>query len=496
MSKIRVRFAPSPTGYLHIGGLRMALFDYLIAKHYQGKLIFRLEDTDRSRLVPGAAEKLGEVFHRLGIDFDESPFAGGPKAPYVQSQRQEQGIYQQYSKQLLDSSQAYHCFCSTERLTKLREEQNEKKLPPRYDRLCRNLSQAEIEKKLAAGEGYTIRQAMPLEGEITVHDEIRGNISFKAENLDDHVLIKTDGMPTYQFASVIDDHLMEISHVVRGDEWISSFPKNILLYQAFSWQPPKFIHAPLILNKEGGKLSKRQGDVAVEDFLDKGYLREALLNFCALLGWHPKGEEEIMSIEQIAEEFKIEDIGISPAIFDLEKLDYINGYYIRQKTTDELLELLEPYLKKANLLTKTPDSYINNQTGEKINPEQLKLFINLGRDRLKKLNEIGEIIDFLFIKPRYESELLLWKNFSKAELKNNLKDLTELLAAQTDFDKKHLEKTVIEYITEIKKTNGEFLWPMRVALSGRKASPGPFEIAEALGKQKTLERLRASLEKL
>lgn len=496
MSQVRVRFAPSPTGYLHIGNLRQALFDYFIAKHYGGQFIFRLEDTDRNRLVPDAAEKLNKIFHDLNIEFDEGPIQGGKFGPYIQSERQ--AIYQQYIKQLLASKGAYHCFCSTDRLAALREEQNTNKLPPRYDRHCRNLNQREVEDKLKNNEPFTIRQAMPLEGEVVVHDEIHGDITFKAENIEDHVLIKTDGMPTYQFASVIDDHLMEITHVVRGDEWISSFPKNILLYQAFDWTPPKFIHAPLILNKEGGKLSKRQGDVSVEDFLSKGYLVETLINFCALLGWHPKGEDEILSMERIIQEFKIEDIGTSPAIFDLEKLDYLNGYYIRQKNIDELLSLVTPYLIEAKLLDRQGSQYLNNQTGEKITVEQLKLFISLAQDRLRKLADISELVDFLFIKPRYETDLLKWKQFSNEEIKNNLKNILEVISniPAADWNKASLEKVLMSYIKEAGQTNGEYLWPMRVAMSGRKASPGPFEIAEALGHEKTAERIKQAIEKL
>lgn len=494
MSQVRVRFAPSPTGYLHVGNLRQALFDYFIAKHYNGKFIFRLEDTDRKRFIEGAAEKLVKVFHDLHINFDEGPAVGGEYGPYVQSQRQS--IYNEYIKTLLESGKAYYCFCSADRLTELRDQQNADKLPPRYDRCCRDLSKEEIEAKLKNGEPHTIRQKMPLEGEITVHDEIHGDITFKAENLEDHVLIKSDGMPTYQFASVVDDHLMKISHVVRGDEWISSFPKNILLYQAFGWEPPKFIHAPLILNKEGGKLSKRQGDVSVEDFLAKGYLVEALINFCALLGWHPKGEEEILSLEQIVSEFRIEDIGTSPAIFDLEKLDYLNGYYIRQKTVEELTDMVIPYLAEAKLLDHKDGKLLNNQTGEVMPLACLKLIVGLAQDRLKKLSDISELVDFLFIKPRYEADLLKWKQFSNDQLKDNLHELSRLLEKHEAWDKASLETAVFAHIKETGKTNGEYLWPMRVALSGRKASPGPFEIAEALGKEKALERIRAAIEKL
>lgn len=493
---VRVRFAPSPTGYLHIGNLRQALFDYFIAKHYGGQFIFRLEDTDRNRLVEGAAEKLLKVFHDLNIEFDEGPHIGGPFAPYVQSERCD--IYNQHIQQLIEKGHAYYCFCTPERLTTLRNEQAANKLPPRYDRKCRDLTKAAVAEQIANGANFTVRQAMPLTGEITVKDEIHEPITFKAENLEDHVLLKSDGMPTYQFASVVDDHLMEITHVVRGDEWISSYPKNILLYQAFGWAAPKFIHAPLILNKEGGKLSKRQGDVAVEDFLTKGYLTEALINFCGLLGWHPKGENELLSIDDIIKEFKIEDIGTSPAIFDLEKLDYLNGYYIRKKSTEELTGLLIPYLTAANLLSVEHSKFINHQTGDEISYEQLKSIVRLAHDRLKKLSEISELVDFMFIKPHYDVELLRWKQITNDELKNNL---TELITAldhipTADWTRRSIEDAIISHIDAKGRTKGEYLWPMRAAISGRKASPGPFEIAEALGREKVKERINFALQKL
>jgi glutamyl-tRNA synthetase len=496
MSVVRVRFAPSPTGYLHIGNLRQGLFDYFIAKHYEGQLILRLEDTDRNRLVEGADEKLLKVFRDLDLEFDEGPKIGGPYAPYIQSERTS--IYNDHLAQLLNSKQIYHCFCSAERLTAMRDEQSKNKLPPRYDRLCRNLSKVEVDRRLAEGAPYVIRQAMPLEGEITLKDEIHEPITFRMENLEDHVLIKTDGMPTYQFASVVDDHMMKITHVVRGDEWISSYPKNILLYRAFGWTPPKFIHAPLILNKEGGKLSKRQGDVAVEDFLKKGYLPEALINFCALLGWHPKGENEILSLSDIIREFKIEDIGTSPAIFDLEKLDYLNGYYIRKKTTEELTGLVIPYLVEAKLIDLQGQKFLNNQSGEEVIYPQLLSIVRLAHDRLRKFSEIGELVDFMFIKPRYEVDLLKWKQFTNAEIQANLKELVEAMThiPSEDWTKQSLEDALMSHIQAKGKTNGEYLWPMRVALSGRKASPGPFEIAEALGLAKTVERIKTAIEKL
>ena len=350
MSKVRVRFAPSPTGFLHIGSLRTVLFNYLIAKKENGQLILRIEDTDQKREVKGAVNSLIKILDWLGFQFDEGPQAGGKFGPYIQSERLE--IYKKYAAELLKKDGAYYCFCSPERLEKMRARQQAKNEPPHYDRTCLDLAEKEVKKRLGAGEKAVLRQKMPLAGEIKVKDELRGEISFKAADLEDHVLIKSDGRPTYQFASVIDDHLMEISHVLRGEEWIPSFPKNILLYKAFGWQEPKFIHLPLTLNKEGGKLSKRQGDVAVEDYRAKGYLPEALLNFSVLLGWSPyiekvsgESQSEILGLEEMIKKFEIKDLRTSAAVFDLEKLDYFNGYYIRQKPLGELAELCLPYLE-------------------------------------------------------------------------------------------------------------------------------------------------------
>ncbi|PIX11246.1 glutamate--tRNA ligase, partial [Candidatus Falkowbacteria bacterium CG_4_8_14_3_um_filter_36_11] len=324
MPKIRLRFAPSPTGYLHIGGLRTALFNYLIAKNLGGKLILRIEDTDQKREVKGAVKSLIDILNWSGIKFDEGPEIGGDFGPYLQSQRKN--IYSKHIQQLINKGKVYYCFCAPERLDKMRQEQQIKKLPPRYDRTCRDLSDKIIKQNLKDKKSFVIRQKMPLAGEVIVNDELRGQIKFKAENLDDQVLIKSNGMPTYQFANVVDDYLMKISHVVRGEEWIPSLPKNILLYKDFGWTAPKYIHLPLMLNKGGGKLSKRQGDVAVEDFRSAGYLPESLINFCGLLGWRFSSaekkieENEIFSLAELVKIFIIKDISVSPAIFDNDKL--------------------------------------------------------------------------------------------------------------------------------------------------------------------------------
>jgi len=480
MSKVRVRFAPSPTGSLHIGGLRTALFNYLIAKSLQGKLVLRIEDTDQKREVKGAVDGLVKILDWAGIKFDESLNIGGNYGPYVQSERLE--IYKKYIKELLAKDKAYYCFCSPERLQKMREDQQAKKLPPRYDRACRDLNPKEIKQKLDAGEKYVIRQKMPLKGVIKVRDELRGEIEFEAVSLEDHVLIKSDEMPTYQFANVVDDHLMEISHVIRGEEWIPSLPKNVLLYKDFSWETPKFIHLPLILNKGGGKLSKRQGDVSVEDFKIKGYLPEALINFCALMGWHlPNNDEEIFSLDKLAKIFKIEDLRTSGAIFDNEKLDYFNGYYIRQKSLDELVELCKPYLAKE---------------WEEKGEEYIKKVVALEQERLKKLFDIKQATEFFFVdKLKYESELLIWKKLSKEEVKKNLAEVLEQLEkiSEEDWVSSSLEEKIISYLKTRELKLGDYLWPMRVALTGQKASPGPFEVAEVLSKKRSLDRIKFAI---
>jgi glutamyl-tRNA synthetase len=471
--KIRLRFAPSPTGFLHIGNLRTALFGYLLAKSYGGKFILRIEDTDQKREVENAAEKLVDILSWIGINFDEGVHLGGPFAPYKQSERLE--IYEKYSQELLDKGLAYRCFCTEERLEEMRNKQITAKQPPRYDRLCRNLSSEESERRAKNGETFVIRQKMLESGEIVVHDELRGDIRFRAEELDDHVLIKSNGVPTYHFANIVDDHLMEISHVTRGDEWLPSFPKNILLYQAFGWMPPKFIHLPLILNKTGGKLSKRQGDVFVEQYKDKGYLAAAIVNFCVLLGWHSKDDQEIWSLTDLEKSFSLDGMGSSPAIFDPEKLDYYNSYYIRQLSLESLVELVKPFADPEN----------------KIEAERFKNFISLAQDRLKRLDESREAIAFLEERPEFSEELLSWKSLSVAEAKDNLKKIRKELVSfePENWNKENLEKRLIAWVAKNGGKNGDYLWPLRVALSGLKNSPSPFEIAWAIGKEESLRRI-------
>lgn len=478
-NKIRLRFAPSPTGFLHIGNLRSALFGYFLAKNMGGDFILRIEDTDQKREVFGATESLLNILSWSGIKFDEGPHIGGDYAPYIQTERLE--IYQKYIQELLEKGEAYYCFCSAERLEEMRNEQQENKQAPKYDGHCRDLTKEEIAEKIKNGESYIIRQKIPQNICVEVYDELRGKIVFKTTDLDDHVLIKSNGIPTYQFANIVDDHLMNITHVTRGDEWLASFPKNALLYKAFGWEMPKYIHLPLILNKTGGKLSKRQGDVFVEDYRKKGYLPEAIVNFCALLGWHPKDDQEILSIDEIIKKFSLDGMGVSPAVFDIEKLNYLNGHYIRQKSAEKLTKLCTPYLIAGNLINdKTDNNFINR-------------IISISQERLKKLEDINELTHYLFIEDIiYDENLLIWKNLSLEDVKNNLEEIYNFLINidEKNWTKENLEKEIINYLKENNKKNGDYLWPLRVSLSGQKNSPSPFELAWALGREKSLKRIK------
>lgn len=486
--KVRLRFAPSPTGFLHIGNLQSCLFGYLTAKSLGGKFILRIEDTDQKREVEGAVEGLIDILNWIGIKFDENPVIGGNYGPYIQTQRLD--IYQKHLQELLAKGEAYHCFCTEERLTEMRADQEARKMPPRYDRRCRDLSREEVAKKIAAGEKFVIRQKLPIAGEIIVHEELRGDLKFSAADLDDQVLMKSNGVPTYHFASVVDDHLMEISHVLRGSDWLPSYPKNALLYRSFGWEMPKFFHLPLIMNKEGGKLSKRQGDVAVEDFRAKGYLPAGLLNFMVLMGWHPEDDNEILSLKEMEEKFDCYKIGTSPAIFDLDKLDYFNGFHIRQMDLDKLAELCRPYLAE-NLKTTANE---NKKTDE-----FLKKVIKLCQDRLKKLSDIAEYTRFFFVDNLdYAKEMLVWKKSTPEGACACLEDLVKVLDSigEGDWETKKLEELIMKYLKDNNKGVGDYLWPMRVALTGEKASPSPFEMADALGKTETLSRIKDAIGKL
>jgi glutamyl-tRNA synthetase len=495
---VRVRFAPSPTGFLHIGSLRTALFTYLIARSAGGKCILRIEDTDQEREVEGAVGSLIDILRWIGVVFDEGPHVGGDYGPYIQTERID--IYNKYTQTLLERDGAYRCFCTPERIKEMREEQKAKKLPSQYDRKCRNLTDAEIREKVKCGETFVIRQKMPLEGEVVVYDEIRGEIRFDVSNLDDHVLVKTNGIPTYQFANVVDDHLMEITHVTRADEWIPSFPKNVLLYRAFGWDMPKFVHYPVILNKGGGKLSKRHGDVMVEEFREKGYLPEALVNFCVLLGWHPKGENEILSLHELEKIFDIKSIGASAAIFDIDKLDYFNGYYIRHMSPEDFLSICLPYLTGTGLVRIiNDDEYEIIRSGRIVGSDYLKGVIALEQERIKRISDVTEMVDFFFVDElEFIPDLLIWKKMTPVEIRKNLNDLLEVIGVVPahGWNAAALEEIIGKYIKSHELNVGSILWPFRVSLTGRKASPGVFEVAAVLGKKETIRRVENAIKKV
>lgn len=476
-SQIRVRFAPSPTGDPHIGNARSALYNYLFAKKHKGKFFLRIEDTDRARFVPGGQERIMEALKWLGLDWDGEPV--------IQSERLD--LYKKSAEQLIKDGHAYYCFCTPERLETVRKEQEAMKLAPCYDRHCRDLDQKTVEANLKSNLPYVVRLKVPLTGSVEYSDLIKGKISFDLKTIDDPILLKSDGYPTYHLASVVDDHDMKISHVIRSDEWLSSVPKHLLLYQFFGYEAPVFAHLPMVLAPDKTKLSKRHGATAVMEFKDQGYLPDALVNFLAFLGWNPGDEREIFSLKELAKAFELEKVHKSPAIFNLEKLDWLNGYYIRQKPLKELAKLCLPYLEQAGLVKKDIDL------------AWLERVIALEQERMKKLSEISESTEFIFKDELgYDADLLVWKKMTKETVGDNLriaKDFFEGLA-ENDFTKDKLEKNLKALIEEKQIATGEILWPLRVALTGRKASPGPFEVAAVLGKEKTLGRIKKAIEKI
>lgn len=504
---IRVRFAPSPTGYLHIGSLRTYLYNWLFARKNKGKIILRIEDTDRKRYVKGATENLIKVLEKFGLNWDEGPIIKngvikqkGNYGPYIQSERIE--TYRTLAHKLVENGYAYYCFCSEERLKNLREEQIAKGLPPMYDRKCRNLSSEEIKEKIRKNIPYVIRLKVPdsFNGKpyVVFNDLIRGEIKFDLKTIDDQILLKSDNWPTYHLANVIDDHLMGVTHVIRGEEWLSSTPKHILLYHAFGWQIPKFAHLPLLLNPDRSKLSKRQGDIAVEDFLAQGYLPEAIINFIALLGWNPDTNQEIFSLKELIKGFSLEKVQKAGAILNRRKLDWINGVYIRKTNIKKLTELCLPFLFKSGLIQrKNKNKFIITETKEIISLRKIRDIVFLEQKRLKRLEEINELATIFFTNQIfYDTKLLKWKNTKLSEIRNNLisaKDILEKIPSKK-FNINNLKAKLMELAE--KTGTGELLWPLRVALTGKKASPPPFEIMEIIGKEKTLLRIKNAIEKL
>ncbi len=467
---VKTRFPPSPTGYLHVGSLRTALYNYLFAKKHKGTFLLRIEDTDKERLVKGATDALIKTLKEVGLDFDEGPF--------VQSERLD--IYKEHAQKLIDQESAYYCFCSKERLDDLRKQQQIAKLQTKYDRECLKLSKAERAERVERGEEHVIRLKVP-EGETTFEDEIRGSITIKNSEIDDQVLVKADGFPTYHLAVVVDDHLMDVTHVIRGEEWISSVPKHVILYNAFGFPLPKFAHLPLILNPDKSKLSKRQGDVAVEDYLKKGFLSEALINFVALLGFNPTGDREVYSVEELIKAFDLKKINKGGAVFDQTKLAWMNGQYLQSKTIEELLELAKPFVQS------------------KVDGEMLKKILKVEKTRLDTLSELSEIIEQYVSLPDFDASVLIWKKADKEDAKAQLEKIAAFLQGlkDSDFDSADLiESAIKKYIIDNDLQNGNVLWPLRVALSGKEKSPSPFELLWVLGRGEGLNRIKTSIEKL
>jgi len=494
-NNIKTRFAPSPTGKLHIGGVRTALFAWLFAQKNNGKFYIRIEDTDRERLDKEGIPMITESLSWLGIDWDEGINSQGESigefGPYIQSQRLD--IYKKHIQTLLDNGNAYYCFCDSERLDKLRSEQEENKQPPMYDRECLKLSETEIKEKIDNREKYVIRFKIPENEKTILEDIVYGKIEFENNLLDDIVLIKSDGFPTYHFAHVVDDHLMQTSHVLRGEEWISSAPKHILLFKALGWEPPKYAHLPLILGPDKKKLSKRHGSTKIPDFKDQGYLPEALINYIAFLGWNPKTTQEMFSMEELIENFDLSKINKTAPIFSYEKLDWFNAEYLKRLSLSDLLERCLPFIDNY---TKNEELRIKNYALDD-EYKYISKIVHVERDRIKKLVDITDNIDFfLFEKIKYPVELLIWKDSTHEEIKNNLDQVIKII---TDIDEQNwtvenLEKQIMPEAEKVGR--GNMLWPMRVALTGTKKSPSPFEVAWVLGKKITLTRLENAINKL
>ncbi len=478
MKKIRTRFAPSPTGRMHVGNLRTALYAYLIAKHEGGDFILRIEDTDQERLVEGAVDIIYRTLQKTGLVHDEGPDKDGGVGPYVQSERQSQGLYLQYAKQLIEKGEAYYCFCDKERLSSLTRVVEGKEINV-YDKHCLSLSREEVEGKLAAGVPYVIRQNNPTEGTTTFRDEIYGDITVGNEELDDMILIKSDGYPTYNFANVVDDHLMGITHVVRGNEYLSSSPKYNRLYEAFGWEVPTYVHCPLITDEEHHKLSKRCGHSSYEDLIEQGFLTEAIVNFVALLGWSPADNREIFTLKELVDVFDYHHLSKSPAVFDYTKLKWMNGEYIKAMEFAPFYEKALPVMKEV--ITKDLDF-------EKIGA--------MVKTRIEIFPDIKELVDFFEELPAYDPEMYCHKKMktTKESSLEVLKELLPILEAQEDYSNDALYQTLLGYVEKKGCKNGYVMWPVRTAASGKQMTPaGATEIMEILGKEETLKRIRKGI---
>ena len=481
-NNIRTRFAPSPTGYMHVGNLRTALYTYLMAKHDDGTFILRIEDTDQGRYVEGAVDVIYNTLRETGLLWDEGPDIGGPVGPYVQSERM--GMFKQYAEQLVAEGKAYYCFCTEERLEALHAEQRANGEMTHYDGCCRDLPEEEVQKRLAAGEPYVIRQKIPRTGITGFDDVVYGHIEVENSEMDDQILIKTDGMPTYNFANVVDDHLMGITHVIRGSEYLSSTPKYNLLYQAFGWDIPTYIHCPPVMKDAQNKLSKRNGDASYQDLVAKGYLKEAVLNYILLLGWSPKGEREIFTLPEMIEVFDESGIGKAPAIFDPAKLRYINAEYIRAMSEEAFFEKAEPYI----------DSVVKT-------PCNKALLAQVLHQRCELMSDIPEQIDFIDEMPEYD--LAMYTNKKMKTTAETAKEALEAIlpvleAIPADgFTRDAVHAALFALIEEKGVKNGFMLWPLRVAVSGKQFTPGGgIELAAVLGKEKAVARVKAAIQRL
>ena len=483
MGKVRTRFAPSPTGRMHVGNLRTALYEFLIAKHEGGDFILRIEDTDRERYVEGAVDIIYRTLEQTGLIHDEGPDKDKGFGPYVQSERQASGLYMKYAKQLIESGNAYYCFCDKERLAELKTSVGEDgKEITVYDKHCLHLSKEEIQANLDAGKPYVIRINMPTEGTTTFYDELYGEITVENKELDDMILIKSDGYPTYNFANVIDDHLQEITHVVRGNEYISSSPKYQRLYEAFGWKSPKYVHLPLITDEEHKKLSKRSGHSSYEDLVEQGFLPEAIVNYIALLGWSPEDNREIFSLDELIEAFDYHKVNKSPSVFDIQKLKWMNGEYIKAMDNDIFYEKAMPYIKE--IIKKDLD---------------LKKILDMVKTRIEVFPEIGSMVDFFEELPEYSADMYTHKKM-KTNTDNSLEVLKELLPSleeTDDYSVDGLHELVFEYIGKKGCKNGQALWPLRTAVSGKQMTPaGAFEIMEVIGKDESIKRIKKGIELL
>lgn len=480
--KIRTRYAPSPTGKMHVGNLRSALYEFLIAKHDGGDFMLRIEDTDQERFVEGATEIIYRTLEKTGLVHDEGPDRDGGYGPYVQSERMKTGIYMKYAKELVEKGEAYYCFCDKGRLSSLKTEVVDGKEIMIYDKHCLSLSREEVEANLAAGKPFVIRQNIPNEGTTTFHDELYGDITVENSELDDMILIKSDGYPTYNFANVVDDHTMNITHVVRGNEYLSSSPKYVRLYEAFGWEVPVYIHLPLITDEDHKKLSKRSGHASFEDLLEQGFITEAIVNYVALLGWSPEDTREIFSLEELIKEFDYHRISKSPAVFDIVKLRWMNGEYLKAMDFDTFYEMAEPYLKEA--LTKNYD---------------LHKIAAMVKTRIEVFPDIREHVDFFESLPEYDVAMYTHKKM-KTDAASSLEVLREtlpLLEAQEDYSNDGLYQTLVKYVAEKGCKNGYVMWPIRTAVSGKQMTPaGATEIMEILGKEESLKRIRKGIELL